>query len=127
MAKVKLYKPYLLTNSMRKIKVEKWKASYPKIENGKVVGQEEKEENLLIALNRLTVNARNTGLDQFRIFSRIGKNFDDAEKTGYLKLEEGDYGFLKQIIERDVPSAWGLSNKISHAINLFLDAKEEKD
>lgn len=106
---------------MRKIKIEKWKA-----ENAK---GEEVEENLLMGINAIISNKKPTelpkGIEKFRIFGRIGKSFDKAHKTGVLELEEEDYKFLKEIIEKDIPSQWALNQNINKAIDDFLNAKEE--
>lgn len=106
---------------MRKIKINSWKA---KIAEGK-----EANENLLIALNVLLGNKRPEeipkGLDKFRLFNRLTKAFDKADKTKELVLEEMDYSFLKNMIEKDVPSIWGMNENLSKAIEDFLDAKEQ--
>lgn len=107
---------------MRKIKIESWKGKTP---DGKEV-----EENLLIALNAL-LNSKKPeeiprGLDKFRLFSRLAKAFDKAEKTKVLELEEIDYNFLKDMIDKDVPSVWAFNPQISKAIDNFIDAKSEE-
>lgn len=106
---------------MRKIEVKKWKAIN---REGKEI-----EENLLSALNVLIINKRPEdmpkGLDKFRIFNKLAKAFDDAEKSGELVLEEKEYAFLKNTVEKEIPSQWGLNPQISEAIEVFLDAKEE--
>ena len=106
---------------MRKISIKKWKATD---NTGKEV-----EENTLIMLNALLLNKKPDelpkGLDKFRLFNRIGKAFDIAEKTNELILEEADYLFLKGAIEKDIPSVWGLNKNILKAIDEFLNAKEE--
>jgi hypothetical protein len=106
---------------MRKIKINTWKA---KIAEGK-----EQDENLLIAINVLLGNKRPEdipkGLDKFRLFNRLAKAFDKAEETKELVLEEADYSFLKEMIEKDVPSIWGMSENLSRAIEDFLNVKQE--
>ena len=106
---------------MRKIKIEKWKS--------KISETEEKEEDLLMALNILLGNKRPEdipkGLDKFRLFHRLSDAFEEADKMGILVLEEGDYNFLKQMIEKDIPSTWGMNKGISKAFEDFLEAKQE--
>lgn len=117
---------------MRKIKLEKWKSRVPKYDtDGKtVVGYGEADEDLLIALNVLIANKKPEemprGLDKFRTFNRLSKAFDKADKSRVLELEEVDYKFLKETIEKDIPSAWGMNQNISKAIEDFLSAEESK-
>lgn len=116
---------------MRKIKLDKWKSNIPIY--GKdgitIVGTEEKDEDLLIALNVLIANKKPEdmprGLDKFRTFSRLAKAFEKADNSRVLELEEVDYKFLKDSIESDVPSAWGLNSNLSKAIEGFLEVKEQ--
>jgi len=104
---------------MRKVKIEKWKA---KDREGK-----EYDESLLTVLNVLINNKKPEemprGLDKFRTFSRLIKAFDKAEKSGVLELEETDYKFLKESVEKDIPSIWGANENVSKAVEAFLDAK----
>lgn len=114
---------------MRKIKIESWKASLPiKDKDGNITKREEIEENLLMALNVLIgMKDQNTmpkGLDSFRIFNKIATAFDNADKTKILELEEREYIFLKDLIEKDVPSSWGLNSNLYKALNAFLEAKD---
>lgn len=106
---------------MRKIKVAKWKAID---REGKEV-----EETLLSALS-LLISAKKPedlprGLDKFRLYNKLTKAFDKAEKSGILELEELEYSFLKETIEKDIPSIWGSHKDISEAIENFLEAKSE--
>ena len=114
---------------MRKVKVETWKANVPeRDELGNIIGTKLVDENLLVALNNL-IGAKKPedipkGLDKFRLFNRLSKAFEKAEKTKELVLEESDYKFLKDTVEKDIPSIWGMSQGISKAIESFLEAKE---
>lgn len=115
---------------MRKIKIKTWTAQVPeKDENGNVTGQREIKENLLIAINMLLSNQRQEelpkGIEKFRIFGNIAKAFEEAEKTDVLKLKEKEYQFIKDMIEKSVPSTWGMNKNLSKAITDFLEAKEE--
>jgi len=115
---------------MRKIKIETWKSNVPKIEDGKIIGYEEKDEDLLTVLNVLLANKKPEeipkGLDKFRLFGRLGKSFDKADKTKVLELEEADYSFLRKMIESDVPSVWGMNENIAKAIEDFLNTEKEE-
>jgi len=105
---------------MRKVKIEKWKA---KDREGN-----EYDESLLTVLNVLINNKKPDemprGLDKFRTFSRLMKAFDKADKSGELALEEADYKFLKDTIEKDIPSVWGANENIMKSVEAFLESKE---
>ena len=115
---------------MRKIKIEKWKSKVPKYDEGKIVGTEEKDEDLLVAFNVLTANKKPDemprGLDNFRTMGRLSKAFEKADKTGFLELEEVDYKFIKDDLEKNIPSAWGMNLNIMKAVEGFLNATESK-
>ena len=115
---------------MRKIKINKWKSNVPKIEDGKIIGSEERDEDLLTVLNVLLANKKPEeipkGLDKFRLFGRLSKAFDKADKTKILELEEADYGFLRKMIESDVPSVWGMNANIAKAVEDFLEVQKEE-
>lgn len=106
---------------MRKIKIAKWKATD---REGKEV-----DETLLSALNVLISNKKPEdlprGLDKFRLYNKLAKAFEKAEKSNILELEEAEYSFLKDTIEKDIPSIWGSNKDISQAIESFLEAKIE--
>jgi hypothetical protein len=106
---------------MRKIKIVKWKS--------KIAPDKEVDEDLLAALNILIGNKRPEeiprGLDKFRLFGRLSKAFEKADKSGVLEFEEFDYTFLKETIEKDIPSTWGMNANITKAVEEFLNAKQE--
>ena len=112
---------------MRKIKIKSWKSKSPIYEDGKIVGSEEKDEDLLIALNVLIGNKKpeemKKGLDHFRTMGRLSKAFEKAEKSKVLELEEVDYTFLKDEITSNVPAAWGMNANIMGSIEEFMEAK----
>jgi len=114
---------------MRKIKIEKWKSHLPKYENGEIVGTVEKEETLLDAINVLIANKKPEempkGLDNFRLMGRLSKAFEKADETGFLELEEVDYQFVKEDLEKNIPSTWGMNLNIMKAVENFLNVKEE--
>lgn len=88
------------------------------------------DEDLLTVLNLLVSNKRPEemvrGLDKFRLFNRLGKAFEKADKSRVLELEETDYEFLKEIIEKDIPGILGMNQDISKAIEDFLGAKTQE-
>jgi len=105
---------------MRNIKIEGWDVTV----EGKPV-----KENLLVGLNVLIANKKPEeipkGIDKFRLFGRLAKAFERAEKTNILELEEGDYSFLKKTIENDIPSIWAMNSNMLKAVEEFLNSKEE--
>jgi len=116
---------------MRKIKIENWKANVPvRNEEGKVVGSEEQDENLLVALNVLIASMRPEeqprGLEKFKIFGKLAEAFEKAEQTKELELENREYEFLKNMLEKDMPSFWGMNKNLSKAITTFLETEEAK-
>ena len=106
---------------MRIIKIKKWMAPTA---NGK-----EEEEDLLAAINVLLISKKPEeiprGLDAFRIMGTIARAFDEAVKTGELKLEEREYDFLTKTIMKDIPSTWGFNKDLSAAIDEFLNIKKQ--
>ncbi len=116
---------------MRKIKLDKWKSKAPiySDDNVTIVGTKEIDEDLLNAFNMLIANKdpkdMPRGLDKFRTYSRLSKAFEKADKSRVLELEETDYKFLKESIENEVPSSWGMNSNISKAVEDFLEAKEQ--
>jgi hypothetical protein len=106
---------------MRKIEITKWKATDSE---GKEV-----EESILKILNVLIIGKKPEeiprGIDKYRLFGRLAKAFDNAEKEGVLVLEETDYSFLKKTMDSDIPSIWALNPSITEAVEAFLNAKEE--
>jgi len=116
---------------MRKIKIETWKSKIPKYDDeGKVVGTEEKDETLLDAINVLIANKdpkdMPRGLDNFRTMGRLSKAFEKADKSKVLELEEVDYKFIKDDLEKNIPSTWGMNQNIMKAVEDFLNAKQEE-
>jgi len=106
---------------MRNINVLEWT----------VIDAEKKEhkEDLLMLLSLLVTNQDPTtlpkGLEQFKLFTKLTRAFEKAQETKTLILEEDTYRFLKNTIEKNIPSIWGTNSRIVEAINSFLDAKEE--
>ena len=65
------------------------------------------------------------GIDKHRFFGRLGKAFEESEKTRILKLEEADYVQLKKIVEEDVKGDWGMNKDINKAVEDFMDAEQK--
>ena len=86
------------------------------------------EENTIVAievlLNSLTPEKIGSGLETFKIFHRLTTAFEDAKKTEILMLEETDYEFIKQIINENIPSSWGMNEDIYNAIDCFMNAED---
>lgn len=106
---------------MRKIAIESWKE---KDREGNDV-----DVDLVSVLTILLGNKKPEeiprGLDKFRLFNRLAKAFDKAKDKKILELEEGDYSFLKKMVESDIPCLWGMNVHTSKAVEDFLEAKGE--
>lgn len=106
---------------MRTIKLENWKI--------KVDEKTEVEENLLAIINVLLANKKPEelprGLDSFRLFHRLTKAFDKADRDKILILEDSDYKFLSDMIKSDIPAIWGANPNVAKAIEEFLNLKED--
>ena len=106
---------------MKEIKIENWKAKLP--------DGTEQDENLLTAINVLIAVKKPEdipkGIEKFQIFGKIAEAFDVADDTGTLKMEDREYDFLKETIEKEVPSTWALNKNLNKAITSFLKPKEE--
>jgi len=107
---------------MRKIKIKKWTV---KNKDG-----QDTQESLVTILSVLLANKdpkeMPRGLDNFRLYGRLSKAFTKAEKTDILTLEETDYKFLKDIIEKDVIALWGINDNMAEAVEAFVNAEIEK-
>ena len=106
---------------MRKINVLEWPI--------KTAEGTETKENLLQVLSVLVTNQQPAdlpkGYEAFKLFNKLTKAFEKAEQTKVLELEEDIYKFLKNTIDRDIPSAWGANRNIVAAIDSFYNAVEE--
>lgn len=111
----------ILGEIMRNIKVNDYVVKNP---DGK-----ETNENILVILNVLLAmkdpKDLPRGYEQFKLFTKLNKAFEKAYETKVLVLEEDVYKFLKQTIEHDIPSSWGINQNIVNAINEFMNVKEE--
>lgn len=107
---------------MRRIKVKKWK--------------ETDREGIVLDMDTLKLLSGLVGMkkpenipkgiDKFRLFGRIAKAFDKAEKSGVLELEELEYSFLKETVESDILGPWAMNPEVLEAVELFMEAEEVK-
>jgi len=125
---------------MRKIEIKPWETSVkaPKEdeegmpvldEKGKPMLEEKMvKESLLDVISNVVLNPQNMprGMKPFRHCVALSLAFKEAEKNGVLVLEEADYLFAKEKLEKEVPAAWGYNENITNALMLFMDTKEEK-
>ncbi len=106
---------------MRRITVTEW--------SGKAADGTEGKEDLLMVLSILVTNKKPEdlprGFESFKLFNKLTKAFEKANETKVLELEETEYKFLKNTIDRDIPSVWGSNKNIVEAIDSFYNAKEE--
>lgn len=105
---------------MRKIKVKSWK------ENG--------EDQDIISLINIVLripDAPNSpglaGIDNFRTYSRLDGAFKKAEKTNELELQESDWVYIKDQLDKKVPASWGLMADVAEAIESFMGAEKVED
>ena len=107
---------------MRKIEIKQWKNKDPE---GKVT-----DEDFIMVLKLLltsqTAEYTIKGIDKFRLFGRLSNAFENSEETKVLELEEGDYSFLKGLIEKEIPSKWGMKKEVLENVELFMDSKPEE-
>lgn len=110
---------------MKVVDVMKWKTKLIN-EKGEMDG---KEENTLMALtalvNSIPPGTMPNGLDGFRTMTRLARVFDSAEKSGKLVFEDMDYKFLRDLIDKNIPSNWGRNVNIAEAIEAFLNPRSE--
>ncbi len=100
---------------MRKIEIKSWRKSL----NGK-----ELEENFIMVLKAVLNTVDVKGIDKFRMFGRLGKAFEKAKNS--IELEEGDYSFMKGLLEKELPAKWGMIEEVLENVELFMEAKPEK-
>lgn len=108
---------------MREIKIFSWKEPDPK-SPGKLKDVD-LTEVLKVLINNRDPQKMPKGIDQHRFYGRLGRAFEESEKTKILKLEEADYGQLKKIVEEDVDGAWGMHKDINKAIEDFMGAESK--
>lgn len=104
---------------MRQIKVCKWMAK-------DLEGKDLEESSILLLelmLKSQDPKDMPRGLDKFRIYSGLAKAFDSARKTDIIQVDETQYKFLKDMMEKDTPAVWGMNPEINKAVESFLDAK----
>jgi len=111
---------------MKSIKIEKWDGNVTDPKTGKPV-----KESLLVMINAL-ISSKDPktlprGIDQFRLFSKVSKAFEKADKSGTLELEDATYSFLKKMVEADIPSVWGTKPEYAKSVGAFLDAEKQNE
>ena len=106
---------------MRSIKVSEW-ISLDK-------DKKEVTEDLLMLLSVLVTNTAPDdmprGYLQFQLFTKLTRAFEKAQETRVLILEDDVYKFLRNNIEKNIPSFWGTNKNIVNAIEMFMNVKEE--
>jgi hypothetical protein len=107
---------------MRRIPVGKWAEKLPG-------GTREAEVSLVniltLLINGIRPERMPRGFESFRIFSRVARAFESAEKTGVLELEEREYEFLLGMVKDDIPANWASNPDIVKAMESLFGAKEE--
>ncbi|MFA5132748.1 MAG: hypothetical protein WC444_05505 [Candidatus Paceibacterota bacterium] len=106
---------------MKTIQVNRWTVGTNN-ETGEEI-TEDITKVLTVLINSTKPEKIPKGIDKFRLFNRIGKAFNKADKTSVLELEEGDYQFLKKIVEEEIIGIWGIREERSQAIEDFITAK----
>jgi hypothetical protein len=106
---------------MRTMKLKSWMAKTP---DGKTV-----EENILDALNALLVQLRDKempfGWENYQIFGELGEVFENARKTGILKIKDREYKFLSELIKKKIPARWGAMKELREELDKFFNLKDE--
>jgi len=106
---------------MRNIKIEEWK-SFDK-------DKKEVTEDTLMLLSILVTNTAPEdmprGYLQFQLFTKLTRAFEKAAETRVLILEEDVYKFLRNTVEKNIPSVWGTNSNIVNAIESFMNIKED--
>lgn len=109
---------------MREVKVKKWVAKDPE-------GKKLRDESTIDVIEGLmkTADPKNipNGWDQFRLFNKVKKSIDNADKTGVLSMEDDVYIFIKNLIEKGVPAQWGLNDDIYGVIDDIMNAKSSEE
>jgi len=111
---------------MRKIEVRRWKALVPNSVTKEKPEGEAVEENTLMILTGVMNRAEHPkGFDNFMRFHRLAIAIEKADKSGILELEEAEYTYLKDLVQKNIPAEWGANLSVNEAIEAFMDTKEE--
>lgn len=106
---------------MRKITLRKWPVT-----NQDGTKTEETTIDMISVLIDVAVKENSlNGLEQFQIFSRLTQAFEEAKTSGFIKLGETDYKFLKDTLIKHVPAVWALNPALKEGVEEILNAKEE--
>ena len=96
---------------VKKIKVRRWTT-------------DGKEETTMGMINALIMNTPPAelpqGIEAYRILGRIAKAFDDVTDE-ILQLDDSDYDFIKEKVDKRIPAVWAFSKEISAAVDGFLN------
>ena len=63
------------------------------------------------------------GFDNMRKLNRVGLAMDEAIKTKKLSLEDDDYKFIKELINKHSPAIWGTNPNIMDSVTEFMELK----
>jgi len=100
---------------MKEIKLDTWDA---KLLNGETV-----KESIVTVLSLIVSVSSDDlpkGMEGFRLMRRLAENFDSAEKSGTLKLDNADYATLKALTEKNIPAKLAMNPKIFAEVEKFL-------
>lgn len=84
---------------------------------------------LTMIVNFIPAQKMPRGLESFNIMSNIKVAFDKVttdNRNAWIMLEEREYKFFKDLIEKYVPMAWAINPDVMKSINNFLEAKKEE-
>ncbi len=88
-------------------------------------GKTEEESLAKVLANLLLISARDNnlkGIDMFRKYNKFFKIVREAEKTKVIEIEDKDYNYLKDLVIKEIPPAWGANPEIWKTIENFLSA-----
>lgn len=88
-------------------------------------GKEEEESTAKVIANLLLLYASTNsikGIDQFRQYHKLFKAIREAEKEGFLELNDKDHEYIKKIVKEEIPSTWGANSNIFKVVENILNA-----
>ena len=113
-----------------KMKIKGWKVQIPiKDEQGRPTDKYTLAEENLIMLLKYLISAQPMeqlpgGFKNFTVFSKVAQELELAEKKGALNMTPETHTFLKLIIDKNIPSTWGMNADVSSAITEFMTIDE---
>lgn len=78
---------------------------------------------LEMLLKNMDVSEVPKGMETFKIFSELKETFDRSRLSDELVFTDASYIFLKNIVERSIPSSLGMNPDVVVAIGDFINAK----